>query len=136
VTTPAPPSDPLRRPEAVDEGVLANLKELAGDDREFLPRIVREFFAHADRAVASLRQAALRRDAAEVRFTAHGLKGSAGSLGARGLAALCADLETRARTDALDDAVPAVEAIAAEAQRVRARLAPFAPDRPPQRERP
>ncbi|HVG93716.1 MAG TPA: Hpt domain-containing protein, partial [Planctomycetota bacterium] len=109
--------------------------ELAGEDREFLPRIVREFFAHADRAVASLRQAALRRDAAEVRFTAHGLKGSAGSLGARGLAALCADLEARARTDALGDAVPAVEAIAAEAQRVRSRLAPFAPDRPP-RERP
>jgi HPt (histidine-containing phosphotransfer) domain-containing protein len=122
VTAGPPTPEPGRREDPVDEAVLRNLRDLGGDDPEFVPGLVREFLVHAQRAVSRLRIAAERRDATELKDAAHGLKGSAGRLGARHLAALCADLDARARAGALDGVAGAVEAIAREAQRVRARL--------------
>jgi HPt (histidine-containing phosphotransfer) domain-containing protein len=133
---PSPPPDPGGLSDAVDPGVLASLRDLAGDDPAFLPGLVRDFLGHADRAVERLRRAAAERDAAALKDAAHGLKGSAGSLGAKRLATLCADLDARARVGALDDAPALVDRIAREAGRVRARLEPLAGGARPEGGRP
>jgi len=118
VSSPAPagPSD------AVDPAVLASLKDLGGaDDPGFFPGLLREFLAHADRAVADLRAAAAAGARDRVRAAAHSLKGSAGNVGAKRLSTLARDLELAAREPAADLAA-GLDAVAAEASRVKARL--------------
>jgi HPt (histidine-containing phosphotransfer) domain-containing protein len=106
----------------VDEGVLAGLRDLGADDPAFFPGLLEEFLKHAARAIQRLRDGAAKRDATALQETAHGLKGSAGSLGARRLSELCADLDVRVRSGHVVDADARVAGIAKEANRVRARL--------------
>jgi HPt (histidine-containing phosphotransfer) domain-containing protein len=106
----------------VDPAVLASLKDLGGtDDPAFFPGLLREFLQHANRAVADLRSAAATGARDRVRAAAHSLKGSAGNVGAKRLSTLSRDLEMTAKAPA-GDLAAGVEAIAAETERVRARL--------------
>ncbi|MCC7137040.1 MAG: Hpt domain-containing protein [Planctomycetes bacterium] len=115
------PSDPARPDgEPVDPMVLGQLRALGGDDAGFLEGIVRSFLAHTERAVVELRAAATSGDRERLRRAAHGLKGSAGNLGAKPLAALARRVEEAAVAGG--DARPVVESVASEAERVRRRL--------------
>ena len=91
------PSDPTRPDgEPVDPMVLGQLRALGGDDVGFLEGIVRSFLAHTERAVVELRAAATSGDRERLRRAAHGLKGSAGNVGAKPLAALARRVEEAA----------------------------------------
>src|SRR5436190_13560768 len=106
------PMDP--RTDAVDEEILAQLRELGSDDPAFLPGLVRQFLVHADVALASLRKAVVKEDADLLEHVAHGLKGSAASMGARDLADLCRQLVTLGQSRGAAAAKPQVEAVATE----------------------
>jgi len=109
---------------AVDPSVLESLRDLGGEDEpEFLKDLLTKFVEHADRAVVELRAAAACGDRERVRAVAHGLKGSAGNVGAKPLADLAAELEATAKSPGAAVTSADVETLAREVVRVRARLA-------------
>jgi signal transduction histidine kinase/CheY-like chemotaxis protein/HPt (histidine-containing phosphotransfer) domain-containing protein len=103
--------DALR--EGADEGFVAHLVAAFGDD--------------AAMRLAAIRDAIAARDAGALTGAAHALKGSSASLGASGLAALCARLEASGRAGALEGTADVAAATEAECRRVldvcRARVA-------------
>jgi HPt (histidine-containing phosphotransfer) domain-containing protein len=112
---------------AVDAEVLAELQGLGGpDDPGFLPGLVREFLKHVDAAVPDLRRAVAAGDSKALERVAHGLKGSSGNLGAKRLSRLSTELQDDGRNGRAAAAGSRVEALAAEAERVREALKPYA----------
>jgi HPt (histidine-containing phosphotransfer) domain-containing protein len=72
--------------------------------------------------VAALREAATRGDAGVLEREAHALKGSAATLGARCLAAICEELEACGRAGNPTRAAALLPRLEAELERVRAEL--------------
>jgi CheY-like chemotaxis protein/HPt (histidine-containing phosphotransfer) domain-containing protein len=99
--------DPYRVPG--DSSALAELVRLVLDDLG--PR------------VAAIRSAADAGDIGRLKDAAHTLKGSAGNLGGRRLAALCSQLEQQARSGGTADLLDLVASIEAEAANFRTALA-------------
>ena len=94
---------------------------------EFVGMLIDEFLAEAPRRLRALRVASVTGDVAALESEAHAFKGSARVLGATPLADLCAVLE---HTPGVDDGARAhVEAIEAEAWRVREALEMVRPPR-------
>ncbi|GGJ77830.1 hypothetical protein GCM10010123_04870 [Pilimelia anulata] len=138
--TPAAAIDPPAAPPPADAGdaelagrwadITARLADITGpepppEERALLDRLVASFAARAPAAVEELAAAVRAGDAAAVRDRAHALKGSAANLGAARLAALCADLEDRARagdTPPPGDPLAALRAEAAATLRALATL--------------
>src|SRR5262245_45102610 len=117
-------SPPKLAANAVDPSVLESLRELGGeDDPDFLAELLKKFLEHADRAVAELRAAVAINAHDRVRAIAHGLKGSAGNVGANPLAALATRIEVTAKTTTGPIPSADVDAIEREVARVRTRLA-------------
>jgi len=116
------PSDPGKtRPARVID--LRMLEELGANDPKGLVREVIELFLlDAPERVAALHDAMARGDMSALACTAHTLKGSAGHLGARALATLCARLEALGRADARESAALALAAVEDELERVREAL--------------
>ena len=112
----AGPADELR----LDEGALANLRELGGDD--FLGELIDTFLAEAVGLGASLRQSIEDGDAEELRRAAHTLKSNGATFGAGHFAELARELEDRGRDGRLDDAAGLAELLDAELGRLRAAL--------------
>ena len=109
-------------PDSLDAGVLQSLRALGGpEDPDFLPGLLREFLKHGETAVIAMRAAVAAADSKTLDRTAHGLKGSGASLGAKPLAALCAELQALGAAGKASSAGPRVEAAAAEFLRVKAR---------------
>jgi histidine phosphotransfer protein HptB len=118
--TPPPAAPPP--PDVVDAAMLDALRELVGpDDPNFLVDLLKTFLEHADRAVADLREATKAGARDRVRAMAHSLKGSAGNVGAKPLAALAESVEAAAKR-ATGDLSAGVEALVIEVARVRIRL--------------
>lgn len=96
---------------ALDPEQMAELRAL---DRTMAPGLLAElmeaFYRQAPERIASLRSAVERGDTALLNRLAHGLKGAGGTVGARGLAVLCAELE---RADCSHDAASALQLVAA-----------------------
>jgi HPt (histidine-containing phosphotransfer) domain-containing protein len=67
------------------------------------------FQADAPRLIAAIREGVSAADAAQVRAAAHSLRGAAANLGARQLAALCAELECKGGDGSLQDLVDQLE---------------------------
>ncbi|MBC7248740.1 MAG: PAS domain S-box protein [Anaerolineae bacterium] len=90
--SPAPPAD---LPGAViDPTVLEKFRAVMGQDAPlFIAELVEAFQMDAVRLLAELRQAVAQGDPELMRRAAHTLKGSAATLGATRLSALCLDLE-------------------------------------------
>jgi len=65
--------------------------------RELVSPIIDRFLAEAPLRLAELRRALAARDDHKFVFAAHTFKSSCAQLGARGLAEICSDLETRGR---------------------------------------
>ncbi len=108
---------------AIDQSVLANLKEL---QEEGEPDIVEEvgglFLKHAPEKIAAIENAVAVKDAKALQVSAHSLKSSSAYVGAMGLSAMSKDLEMMGRSGSLEGAEGKIKALAAEYERVKSAL--------------
>jgi HPt (histidine-containing phosphotransfer) domain-containing protein len=77
----------------VDQQTLSNLKALERDGPGFLDALVHEFDEGFRERLGDMRLAARENDCAALRGAVHSVKGSAGIVGAEGMATLCRELE-------------------------------------------
>ncbi len=98
------------------------MRELDGGDGALLRLVATEFLADARRQVTVLREAVGEGDPEVVERSAHSLKGASAAIGALGLSELCSQLEMLGRGRALGDAMPLVERVEHEVDRVRVAL--------------
>jgi CheY-like chemotaxis protein/HPt (histidine-containing phosphotransfer) domain-containing protein len=107
----------------LDFAVLASLRELgepgeANPLREFIDLFLEDSSLH----LAKISEAFAKTDSLRVAATVHTLRGAAANLGARRLAALCAEVESLARAGNLPQAFARMETIRAEWTEVCAAL--------------
>jgi DNA-binding response OmpR family regulator len=92
----APASMPAHTAEVtLGLGVLDELKEGGDTLPAFALLLIDQYVEEAATQVEMLKDAQLRHDAGALKATAHILKGSSATMGAKRLAALCADMERR-----------------------------------------
>lgn len=85
-------------PTTLDETALARLRELDPDGRHgVVQRVLTAFETSLTRALGQLQDQQAAADAKTVATLAHTLKSSSASVGALGLAAACAQVESRLR---------------------------------------
>jgi CheY-like chemotaxis protein len=124
---PAPVEPPAsRRPSlpVIDLTMLRKLRTIqSAGEPDIVTEVVALFLQDAPARVVGIREAVDRGDLPTAGRSAHTLKGSAGHLGAKTLAALCARFEEKVRAGAPFNVPFAVGAIAAELDRVREALA-------------
>jgi len=94
-TTGGRPAEPAseRGARLVDQQALSSLKALERDGPGFLAVLVREFDEGFRERLGDMQLAARESDDAALRGAAHSVKGSAGIVGAEGMARLCQRLE-------------------------------------------
>ena len=114
--------DPGGAETAIDRGVLDQLREDLGGNAP-LHDVIVTFLEKTPAALAALRDAAWRADADAIRRTAHMIKGTSATLGARPLAEQCEELEHLSRSGIVQDAANRVTAIEASYRKVEAALA-------------
>ncbi len=103
----------------LDEGALGNLRELTGDDPDFLAELIGTYVADAGCLLTAIRQALLVGDVPALRRAAHSLKSNSATFGATALAALCRELEEHAMSGGVNraaDLLAQVEAAYAEVE--------------------
>jgi HPt (histidine-containing phosphotransfer) domain-containing protein len=115
---------------AIDPVVFARLREITGDDPDFLAELVDTYLKDGDAQVRALQEAQAGDLAGLVR-PAHSLKSSSASIGAMALAERCRTLEADARAGQVDDVDGAVAAIAEEFGAVASELATMRAGGPP-----
>ncbi len=115
-----PVQDPLDDVATLEPDGLDELVALAGDDTSMLEELVQTFFETAASHLETMRSSHAAADAERLADAAHGLRGSAGTLGARRLHVLCSQLEDRAREPGAAIDGTALDAIDAEVNAVRA----------------
>jgi HPt (histidine-containing phosphotransfer) domain-containing protein len=103
----------------IDPRAIENLRDVLDGDPELLTELIDLFLGDAPMLMASLSAAVERQDIESLTQTAHSLKGSASNLGARGMAALCANLERRGRSGSLVGAETACRTLRKEFEVVR-----------------
>lgn len=107
----------------LDEAALAPFRTIPGaDGRPLLMQIRDMALGSLPVTLGSLRESLAKGDATGLRATAHKLKGSSGSYGAKGLSACAKELETAAAEGDLDAAPSLLADLEAEAARVLAAL--------------
>ena len=120
--TPTPARDaagPEPADGAIEPVVLGKLRELDPTGRTgIVQRVLRTYEGSLQKLMTQFGEARATRDPAVLRHVAHTLRSSSASIGALALSARCAELENLVREGRLDGLDPAVEALAAEAQRV------------------
>ncbi len=93
----------------LDTGRLAELREL---DEEGEPSVAEDlidtYLRLAPKSITDMQRAAHTGDAPALAAASHRLKGSSANLGAERMAAMCAEIEQRARAGAVDGAVPTI----------------------------
>jgi HPt (histidine-containing phosphotransfer) domain-containing protein len=94
-------------------------QQMFGDDFAELAHL---FLSDTPKRLALLRSALTAKDAAESRRIAHVLCGSSASIGTSALAALCGDLEIKAKNNELEDALARLNTIEFEYARIEATL--------------
>jgi CheY-like chemotaxis protein/HPt (histidine-containing phosphotransfer) domain-containing protein len=109
--------------ETLDRSVLAAFRQAAApESSNFIRTLIDQFLQEAASQVEILRDAARRSDARGLEATAHSLKGSSMTMGAKRLAALCAQAEGDA-VGKLDGVAVLLAELDREFIRVRAALA-------------
>jgi CheY-like chemotaxis protein/HPt (histidine-containing phosphotransfer) domain-containing protein len=89
-----------RDPGGIDLQALADIAELSkGGGQITVHQLVETFLADLDDRLEAIRRAADARDVRNLADLVHPLASSAAALGARGFAALCAEVEARARNN-------------------------------------
>ena len=107
---------------ALDPVGLAEFIEVAGADTALRDELIDTFLGDADERIVAMRAAAAGGARDSLGKTAHALKGSSASIGARGVAALAGQLEADAGRLPPAEATALVEAMAREIERVRQEL--------------
>ena len=99
----------------VDVDTLDMLRELADEDNpDFFEDIIQSYLGDAANLLENLQQGARSADVDLMARSAHTLKSSSANLGANDLAALCANLERRARSE---ESLPDAQDVVAEIHR-------------------
>ena len=119
---------PATRPEraeasedAVDPKVLADLRELGGEE-DLLSTLIANYLEEAPQSMAALRTALQQGDAPAFARVAHKLKGSSGTMGARRMHRLCGDLQTLGKSGSLNAAEPLLAQLDEEFEQVHRQL--------------
>ncbi|MDX1250769.1 MAG: response regulator [Gammaproteobacteria bacterium] len=102
-------------PPALDKATLENLRQLMGTG---FPGLIKLFLTTFPGRLATMREAAKSEDYQALLREAHGLKGSSANLGMMALSNVCKELEQACRNGMPADALPQVEKIAGEYERV------------------
>lgn len=97
--------------QAADEktlglGVLDELKDGGNTLPPFAMLLIDQYVDEATSQLEMLKDAKMRHDARVLKATAHSLKGSSATIGAKRLAALCADMERRSAAGSDDTITP------------------------------
>jgi len=122
VFVPEKPSDSSATP-ALDRQVLQDLREIAGDDFEgLIAEVIDSYLEDSPPRVQAIHSAIAHDDANALHQSAHALKSSSLTIGATGLAKLCAELEALGRTGNLEPASTLISQFDAEYERVVAAL--------------
>src|SRR5882757_3480438 len=110
----------------IDPVIIAGLRQLRTPGKpDPLAELIDLFLREAPAELETMRDALSKNDMSSLSRTissATALKGSAGNLGARNLAALCDDIEQTAKTSLLADTKPLIERAKEEFGRVQAAL--------------
>ena len=115
---PAPPAEPI------DRAVLEGLRELqVPGEPDLVAEFIRLFRDETPPLLAALRAGVGQGQADQVRKAAHTLKSSSANLGAHQMAALCAELEQRGRSGALEGTPALLAQLEQELERVSQALA-------------
>jgi HPt (histidine-containing phosphotransfer) domain-containing protein len=100
--------------DAIDAAVFANLLEMTGGDIEFVDELVDTYLEDGAAQVATMRDAAARRDVETLTRAAHSLKSGSMNVGAVSLGVLCRLLEEAGRSGTIDAPEALVATIAAK----------------------
>jgi PAS domain S-box-containing protein len=103
----------------IDAERFGEVRDLDDGDGEVLRELVAAFLDDASTQVARLHDAAAEGDPEVIERLAHGLKGASASMGAVGLAALCAHVESLARGRIIADVPALADELDVELRRVR-----------------
>jgi HPt (histidine-containing phosphotransfer) domain-containing protein len=105
---------------ALDTTILAALQELSeSTGPDFLSQLIADFVQDTTASLEALQAAVHAGNAETLAQVAHSLKGSSASIGALGMADLCATLQALGRRGAVTEAAPLVEQLVGEFSRVR-----------------
>ncbi len=114
---------PITRAPAVDPAALEKLRAMRQGDSDLVLEVIDLFLQETPDRLVSLRDGLSRGDLPLISRVAHTIRGSAGHLGARALAALCARVEDKARQGVPFNNAFALSSIEEEIERVRDALA-------------
>ena len=106
---------------ALDRNVLDQLREDLGGAAA-LREVIRSFLDQTPSVLSALRDAAARADVSSIRRTAHMIKGTSSTLGARELSEQCAEIERVGQTGCIADAGSRVIAVEASYRTIEAVL--------------
>ncbi|MCA1687812.1 MAG: Hpt domain-containing protein, partial [Actinobacteria bacterium] len=106
--------------DPLDRAVLENLRELGG--QEMLSELSQMFVNDASSALRDLKEATECEDPPSVKRVAHTLRGSSGNMGAKRMAALCAELQDAGASGDLSRVPGLLERLQEEFGRVRPAL--------------
>lgn len=113
----------IHRVDAIDLSALDGLRELENEgNRDFVAALLVLFFRETVERLASLRRAIDAADAVGIESEAHSLKGSSGSLGPMPMSIMCAELEEKGQTGAIEGASETLSRIEEEFGHARAML--------------
>jgi CheY-like chemotaxis protein len=108
---------------ALDRETWENLRELAGADTTFLPKLVSAFSAEGRRLVGGLQAAVDEADTARIGRLAHTLKSTFAQVGALDMARRCSELEAQSETGNIPETRTLILEIARGFGRVQESLA-------------
>jgi signal transduction histidine kinase/DNA-binding response OmpR family regulator len=119
---PIAPAPTAQLDSVLDPRVIEELVDLESMETGFLYRLFSSFLERAPRLLSNLSEAAARADVERLKWLAHELRGSAGSMGARRLAAILAELEQRVHEEPAADPTPMIAAAEREFARAAEEL--------------
>jgi CheY-like chemotaxis protein len=121
-TSPSHRPTPIVRAPAVDPAALEKLRAMRQGDSDLVLEVIDLFLQETPDRLVALRDGLSRGDLPLIARVAHTIRGSAGHLGAKGLVALCARVEDKARQGVPFNNAFALSSIEEEIERVREAL--------------
>jgi CheY-like chemotaxis protein len=115
-------SEETRMSPAIDWDVVTSLRELQSGSSDLGLELIELFLSELPGRVEALETAVRDADPTMLLRAAHRLKGSSGTLGARQLAAICAELEQKGRVGTIEGAPNLIALLKEEVGRVRQEL--------------
>ena len=108
------PSEPPGRDQILDPAILDSYRTLQEEgEPDLITELIDAFLTDLEGRILAIRQAIAGGDPVALRSTAHALKGSAGTVGATGLALRCGELEALGREGHIEEAGSLLDAMAA-----------------------